>query len=757
MAIFFSTQRLVSKLVAASPSSKLIPKLRSLLVSKEQTVRLRSPATMMINGQEVSTQSINKVIPLQERMENVNEFTAAGENILFLYLAKWYKKRNWFANREENRLIEEFKNGLHLGHRKRLRILSLLVHYDLVSKRNLELMMAENNENIYLIANILEKLLKLGTLTQKNFERILKHPNRPSLAESLEALIHKRRIIYALGFSKENEPTLSKKGVVYTVLTSLLMASAITVACAMIFAGGVITGGILYGLSIFFAISLFPTIATIWQRKSYPAKSTSKLLLKSHNPIKSFQLFSQLSGADKKYRLIHALLVNHYNCNSDLTRAVDIFKQFNITSPKHPLVKLFIRSLNRMNASNFISILSRPMLVPDGSISETVLKRLLKNVALVTGNEFRNYIYLIPEHLYAQCRTELWRILDLNLTAPEKLALFRRFVDELLQRDRFNRDDNGLPLEDANHRAQFGRQNTHLASVEHSISASAARLMEQFQARKSDFSKVRTKMMQWIMALDLVDKTKQEQVQQAMVRLSSAGYVEEQSQVSQKDLLALAWLAIHSNEMRDSCSLEDAKNHLIEALYESQTAYGIGRPACARGSFNKIVEGLKCAGIKGVDYVATTNEIVTIDFYKALDTQLQVSFERRLATQGVVNAEKWLGDLEEHALNAEGAWSSIRTAVKNDMSHHGEYIEKVARFAAAKNLDEFIELYYPHYEISPSCLEKLQAMLKAKKVALAAASAGFERGSFFAHPNSESDVVNPASDCGPNTLTLNAS
>jgi hypothetical protein len=76
------------------------------------------------------------------------------------------------------------------------------------------------------------------------------------------------------------------------------------------------------------------------------------------------------------------------------------------------------------------------------------------------------------------------------------------------------------------------------------------------------------------------------------------------SDVSTKQLLALAWHAIHDDTKRIG-ALDDAKHLFIEGLYEAQRGYnlseanvdrgGVDRPICVAGTFNKIME--KLAGI----------------------------------------------------------------------------------------------------------------------------------------------------------------
>ena len=73
------------------------------------------------------------------------------------------------------------------------------------------------------------------------------------------------------------------------------------------------------------------------------------------------------------------------------------------------------------------------------------------------------------------------------------------------------------------------------------------------------------------------------------------------SSVSTRQLLALAWAAIHDSD-KCTANLEDRKALFIEALYEIQRGYNIDehnvddggedKPICAAGTFNKLLEKL---------------------------------------------------------------------------------------------------------------------------------------------------------------------
>ena len=150
------------------------------------------------------------------------------------------------------------------------------------------------------------------------------------------------------------------------------------------------------------------------------------------------------------------------------------------------------------------------------------------------------------------------------------------------------------------------RQSTHTASVHRTVSDSAANLFRRYgadiDAEKLDG--IIAEIGEWVASLS--DDLIHDAAKRAFARLAEPyySYTDEVSDVSTRQLLALSWLAIHHEDLREG-SLDDAYAQVAEGLYECQRGYnisdaghdlgGIDEPICTAGTFNKLVE--KLAGI----------------------------------------------------------------------------------------------------------------------------------------------------------------
>ncbi len=142
-------------------------------------------------------------------------------------------------------------------------------------------------------------------------------------------------------------------------------------------------------------------------------------------------------------------------------------------------------------------------------------------------------------------------------------------------------------------------QNTHTASVYDSVSISARKLQAIYGVGLN-LDEIIADIIGYV--YDLGDSYKNIVVKRCIARITADDYVfTDPSGVSTRELLALAWVAIHD---RDKCTatLEDALTLFIDGLYEIQRGYNLDadnldngaedRQICAPGTFNKIIEKL---------------------------------------------------------------------------------------------------------------------------------------------------------------------
>lgn len=203
----------------------------------------------------------------------------------------------------------------------------------------------------------------------------------------------------------------------------------------------------------------------------------------------------------------------------------------------------------------------------------------------------------IPPHLLNQATLdEIYRrCAQANGNIPAGIQAIMQYLNPLLQRAQPQPPAAVQDLNDS--------QSTHTASVHATVSESASRLRDQYMSGidQNRQETILQDMHKWILSLpnNLVCNA----AKNAMVRLTSPHqFVDAGSRITTKNLLVLFWISIHDDQKRIS-SLEEGKKRLIEALYEAQREYnldakgidkgGEDKPACAAGTFNKLVEKLQ--------------------------------------------------------------------------------------------------------------------------------------------------------------------
>lgn len=211
-------------------------------------------------------------------------------------------------------------------------------------------------------------------------------------------------------------------------------------------------------------------------------------------------------------------------------------------------------------------------------------------------------LYRIPSHLFTpQARLHIAQMCSRAETQAGFEHSLRIFVNHLL-----NITDEA-PVRQLNH-----AQSTHNESVHKSTSESAVRLSNCYRFARADSSEIDA-----VKVKQTLDKVYQwgEQLKEENHKYAAAKrclqrfkenssileYSDPDSKISLALLLALTWCAIHDEHLI-KCTIQDAEELFIEALYETQREYnfthvggdqgGNDRPSCPGGTFNKLIEKL---------------------------------------------------------------------------------------------------------------------------------------------------------------------
>lgn len=153
-------------------------------------------------------------------------------------------------------------------------------------------------------------------------------------------------------------------------------------------------------------------------------------------------------------------------------------------------------------------------------------------------------------------------------------------------------------------------QNTHIASVHHSTTASAIRLQERYAGSYSldvEFKQIKAWANKNLLENEhKLEESKIEMAQKTVLSLmetTQLDYIDPASKISNKRLLALVWHAMHDEAVL-TAPFKEAEKQLIEMLYHVQRDSAIdqhgnddqtkeAKVMCRSGVFNKLIESLK--------------------------------------------------------------------------------------------------------------------------------------------------------------------
>jgi hypothetical protein len=231
-------------------------------------------------------------------------------------------------------------------------------------------------------------------------------------------------------------------------------------------------------------------------------------------------------------------------------------------------------------------------------------------------------------------------------------------------------------------------QNTHIASVHHAASMNASMLKN--KNRDANIDQAYTNFSNWINELSIDNATiengfpntafKNKAAQEWIKRPLHINYVDPTSEVSVKEFLSLAWLALNDDTQREiSTSVQNAKESLRDALYEIRRGYNLNEslnyPAdneaaasniCAAGTFNKVSEKLVSV-IKDVSFKVMTRETFTTSLHAIIRQAVANLLEKNEDPSAL---KKLLSD--NQGLLTESIWDQIKDSVKNAMDQEFE-------------------------------------------------------------------------------------
>ncbi len=363
-----------------------------------------------------------------------------------------------------------------------------------------------------------------------------------------------------------------------------------------------------------------------------------------------------------------AIIIAHANPNR-LDRALSSLHQVGILTPENRTI--IAVHANPAGLASALSSLHDAGILTQGNFNALTLAAHAG--LLIMDNHGQSVLSRIPPHQLTQANYD--RLVRASTQANPEHAL-QRTVNDIIHHNPAIND----PNDEIN-----SRQSTHTASVHQSVSASAAKLIQQYRDKlQLDFTIITLK--DYILSLD--DSPKHSAAKDCIHNLTEGSYSffkDQASNVSTKELLGLFWLAIHDENKRTG-SLDDGKVLLIDALYEIQRGYNLdeqGRdngeraiPICTSGAFNKLME--KLTGVHlDVSVLFITKKLASLKLPVVVKYNLNIY----LKTQ----SKEYVEALQNNLEISNELWAAIKDSIKMAMTDHR------AAFTTEQEFDQFID------------------------------------------------------------------
>lgn len=541
---------------------------------------------------------------------------------------------------------------------------AVLIDADIYNEVNLNKILSHAKPNE--IINVLVETERYGLLDNNRFDQIISHPDIDMLLQGFNELVSQRNKSpkfnnFSTFMAVFIGAMCAGPGITFLILIPPLFPFAI--------------GALVFGVTLSAIPFARRALAKLYRYSIYPIKSQLDRMLKHEKPSELINGISILKFSEQSEYYRNILGNSNY--------PYGYAKIFNILHDNHIFIKknLDIISTNKNVNLDKISSILHTFLCRNfkNNLTDKLFAQTFEYADILTDARIWQAICRLPQHLL---KPKLFGNIisicgETHRDKEAKIVALEEHLTRLLNANDANQVQNIFTQ----------RQNTHTASVHQSVSKSARRLIETYKLKPNDVDNNITAIKEWSKKLDKTIFT-QKAAFNAIKRLtrSKNSYEDIGSKVSTRQLLALAWCAINDDTNR-KCAKPDALDFFIEGLSESQREYnktekGQDKPACAGGTFNKIMEKL-----------AVISPLVEIVFITTETAQLKL----RLTTKE--QAFKYLEE-QYHKLNSENfnallsslregddissIWESIKSTIASDMQDYQQL------YSAEKAYETFI-------------------------------------------------------------------
>lgn len=353
-----------------------------------------------------------------------------------------------------------------------------------------------------------------------------------------------------------------------------------------------------------------------------------------------------------------------FNKIQEMSSILSILKKVNILTQKNFQALFTFDNLQEM--AGVLFLLKRSEILTQENFNHLLSP---KNASLSTQEVLNQVWHRLPSHLLNQ---ELFNELVIRAQQPSPLLTLSQYVRQLLNRQK----NNGRYLNP--------EQSGHTNSVDLSASESALRLKQRYnkELKNKKLANILEEIKKYVIALPN-DGIKNEAAKRCIQEITSSedfiDYKEQTSNISLKELLGFVWLAMNDAATRIT-SFADAKNCLIQALYEIQRGYNLSgleppeddgkedKPICDHVAFNKFIEKF-CTVHPDFQMVYITKEVATLKLQSLVQQEIRTHL-KKLACQcmnqkSIENFKQLIEDINNNDVNK--IWGEVKIKIMNEM------------------------------------------------------------------------------------------
>lgn len=546
----------------------------------------------------------------------------------------------------------------------------LLHKSDLLTKENY--LAINRHQHQATVLTILRFLTKQRLLNQSRFNELLAYPNIQDLASGLKHLDGVRR-----SYKSPYDYFPINRGHISEFFTNSILFS--TFFPVIFFAA----------VSVFFGLSVMTLIATpivvlgcffigqkirqIRLKLKHPIEASVDALFKSKHPVQLLEAYHQLTIFER----------------NQTTRAL-------LLQSDYPLVlRLFYTSINKSNISRAVKN-KFLQLVQTGINLEYLKQYCFDILGLHTG--IKNFFFIdekrlkfLMNHIHVLTHPDL-NVIIKDVRSGQHRNQINRIINEVCEQAIPDQEKVGIMIRRIS--AILDRkpiminrpQSTHTSSVHQSVSDSALRFKDAYQARitspqavkdiKSEIMSFLESGLQATRTSNQNDKLSELKIRAAIKAarwLFDASYREAVHGIKISEMFMFMWIGMRDDRHCFTSSLKEREHIFLNMLYEMMRGYNIDssgkddgdldRKICSAGCFNKLLEGLQLMQHDLAEIIFISKETANLKLRALTESELVKIIHRKLTDSPAEASKNLLDKLFSDYKIDHAIWAEIEESI----------------------------------------------------------------------------------------------